>query len=406
MLLRGEPFMKPRSAFAFVLVALVVAAPHVVRAQPGGDAPADDPEPPVDIGMPTDDAPPADDTQPADDAAPAEDAPPVRDPKAAKKLADGASKFAKKGDKLVKRKKDAEAQAEYERAIAAYDKSFELYPDARVLVTSAALEVKRGRFLEAHARLERALAETEVPLDDKTRARAQAMDEEAKLRLGIVVLTIVPEGAMISIDGVEIGAAPLAKPIVLAPGEHQLSVAADGFVTLEQKLVVDEGSESERTFELQPVPVVVKPPAPPPPPPPPPLPPPPSKLPVWAGAGATLLFTAGAVTTGFFALGEHGTFTDENATDDARDDAQSAGKRYARMSDVFTGVAVVAAGFTAYYYLKVYRPKAANRSRLEREREGSHDELSDRRGKSRRPKLVVMPTVQASGGGLVIGGWF
>src|SRR5690606_32103103 len=125
-------------------------------------------EPPLDLGL---DEPPV----PAPhEGVEREPEPAVRDPKPAKKLADGAAQFVKKGDRLAKRKKDAEAAAEYQRALAAYDKSFELHPDARILLETAAIEAKLGRWVEAAGRYERALAETELPLDARARPRAEA----------------------------------------------------------------------------------------------------------------------------------------------------------------------------------------------------------------------------------------
>ena len=361
-------------------------------------APPDD-QPPIDIGDIGIDEPPPDDAPPEPEPEPV-----VRDPRAAKKLASGAARFARKGDRYAKRKKDAEAAAEYERALAAYEKSFELNPDASVLVEIADLHVKLGRWLEASQRLERALAETEIPLGDRDRARAEAALGEALMHLGIVVLTVEPEGALISIDGIDLGTAPLARPLTLRPGEYALAISAEGFVPLDTKLVVDEGSESERNFVLEPVPVVVEPPRPPPPPELPPLPPPPSKLPLYIGAGATVLFTGIAVTTGVMAVGKHGTFHDENATPDQRESAQKSGRTLTKLTDGFAVGALAAAGFTAYYYLKVYRPEAEERGRLEEEREGVHDEYSER-GR-RRPKIILVPAVQADGGGLVLTGWF
>jgi tetratricopeptide (TPR) repeat protein len=332
--------------------------------------------------------------------------PVVRDPKAAKKLAAGAAKFVKNGDKLARRKKDAEALAEYERALAAYDKSFELHPDARILLVTAGLVAKMGRWVDAADRYERALAATEIPLDAKSQAKAQAGLDDARTHVGVVVMTVSPEGALVTLEGVEIGTAPLGKPLVLAPGEYKLVVTAPEFIDLETKLVVEAGSESERNFELQPIPVVLEPPRPPPPPPPPPLPPPPSKLPLYIGGGATVLFTGLAVTTGVMALGKHGTFTDPGATADEKDAAQSSGRTLTKLTDAFSVVALAGAGFTVYYYLKIYRPKAAERTRLEDEREGAHDEFSRRRRGRRGPKVVVVPSVQGDGGGLVLTGWF
>lgn len=384
---------------------VLTLAPALARAQPGGEEPVDLELEPDDAPAPDDDAPPDVDL-PGDEAPPADDGAPVaRDPKLARKLADGAAKFARKGDRLKRRKKDAEAQAEYDRAIAAYEKSFEMHPDPKVLVLAAAIDARAGRWLEAASRYERALAATEIPLDERGRASAQAALDDAHAHLGMVAMNVTPDGATIAIDGVDVGTAPLPKPLWLAPGEYAVTIRADGYVTLEAKLVAEEGSESERLFELQPVPVVVKPPRPPPPPPP-PLPDPPSKLLLYGGAGATALFTGLAVTTGVMALGEHGTFHDDGATAAAREDAQASGRRLTKMTDAFAAGALIAAGATAYYYLKIYKPGSARYERAAREREEMHDEYSERRRRRATPRVVVVPSVEAGGGGLVIGGWF
>ena len=79
----------------------------------------------------------------------------------------------------------------------------------------------------------------------------------------------------------------------------------------------------------------------------------------------------------------------------------------AALTDLFTGLAVVAAGGTAYYFLQIYTPKAKDHERLVEEREGMHDEMS--RAPSRRraaPKVVVAPVVGDGGGGITIAGWF
>jgi hypothetical protein len=328
---------------------------------------------------------------------------PVRDPDAARKLAAAAAKMVKKGDKLARRKRTAEkAKEEYARAIVTYDKSFELNPDPAVLVASAALELKFERWMEAARKIRQAFAETEIPLAEALRPRAQQVLDAALLYLGLVTLTIEPEGALVLLDGAEVGTAPLAESLLLAPGSYTLAIQADGFITAEAKLTIEAGSESERTFVLDPVPVVVEAPRPPPPPPPPPLPPPPSKMALYVGGGATCLFTVGAVVTGILAVGKHGTFSDPDASPAERDAAQSSGRTLALLTDGLTFAAIAAAGFTAYQYLKVYKPKMARHRRLERERE----EMAPRDEYAARPKLILTPTVQAGGGGLVLAGWF
>ncbi|MCB9573549.1 MAG: PEGA domain-containing protein [Kofleriaceae bacterium] len=330
------------------------------------------------------------------DADPVEVAPePVRDPKLAKKLIAGAVKFVKKADKLKRRKKDDEAADLYKRAILAYNKAFELDPDPMTLVTAARLEQGLELWLESARRLRRALAATEPALDDKGREAAQKLLDDAKLNLGVVILKVTPDGARLVLDGADIGVTPLAEPLLLKPGEYALMVTAEGFQPFETKLVAEPGSESERSFDLEPVPVVVEAPRPPPPPPPPPLPPAPGKLPLYVGGGATVALAAGAVVTGILAVGKHATFIDDSVSAADRDAAQSSGKSLALMSDLFTTGAVVAAGVTAYWYLKIYKPKVDHHHELERERASWHDDLA------------VVPAIDPSGSaGLAVLGRF
>jgi hypothetical protein len=348
----------------------------------------------VDLGL--------DEPSPADDAT-ADEAAPIRDPRAARQLADGAAKFVKKGDRLAKKKKLAEANAEFERAIAAYDKSFEFHPDARVLVAAAVLVARLGRALDAALRYRRALAETELPLDAATRSRAEAAVEELMLALGVVTLLVEPADATVVLDDQEIA---IADPLWLAPGQYALAIHADGYQSVEARLVVEAGGESERRFELQPVPVpvVVERPRPPPPPPPPALPPPPSRTGLYVGVGTTGLFAIGAVIAGVLAIGEHGTFTDPEASIEERDAARASGRTMALLTDAMLTGAVLAAGFTAYYYSTIYKPKAREYEQIERQRGEAHDELAVRR--RARPKWMVAPVVQRDGGGLVLAGWF
>src|SRR4029079_17080843 len=137
--------------------------------------------------------------------------------------------------------KAADAQAEYERALAAYDRSFEMNPVASVLVASATVAGKLGHWVDAAQRYRRALAETEMPLDAKEQAKAQAALDAVMTNLGLVTLTIIPDGSAVALDGAELGAAPLPEALVLEPGDHQLHLKAEGYLELDTKFAVDAG---------------------------------------------------------------------------------------------------------------------------------------------------------------------
>lgn len=348
--------------------------------------------------QPEPETPPAE--APAPDEAPPPDAPPPEpDPAtkaAAKKLLDGGDGFLKKGDYHARRKRTKEATAEYERALAAYQKAFDLVHNPKVLFPIATAEEKLGRWVDAAGHYRSFLADA-GDIDAKLRAEAERRLENVKFNLGVLALSVTPDGAQISIDGAVVGTSPLAAPLFLAAGEYTLAITADGHKPLEQKLTIEAGSESERTFELESAAVIIDTPRPPPPPPAPePLPPAPSKLALYGLGGLAVALGAGATTTGVLAMGKNDTFKDESASAAAREDARKSGKSLALLTDGLIVGTVVAGGIAAYYYLKVYRPKQREHRQKLEERKSRFDEYA------RGPKVFVTPWVQADAGGLVL----
>ena len=192
-----------------------------------------------------------------------------------------------------------------------------------------------------------------------------------------------------TLDGKELGKTPLPQSVFVAPGDYTFGFTADGYTPMEQKITVEAGSESERTFALDPIPVVVEKPKPPPPPPPPP--PAPDKLPLYIGAGATGAFTVTAMITGIMAVKRHNVFSRSDRVAMRREVNRSKGKTYALVTDLSIVAALASGGFTAYWYLKKYRPQL-------------HPTEHPPGGGG--PKVVVTPMVSPSGGGVAVSGWF
>jgi len=377
--------MGDRRAWFVVALAVLLSSSSLARAQPELDMPEGD-EPPIpDVAPPPDpDAPPPPPVEP-DPATKA----------AAKKLLDGGDAFLKKGDSYTKRKKAAQATAEYERALAAYTKAFDLVGNPKIYFPIASAEEKLERWLPAATHYRQFLAGA-GEVDAKLRAEAEKRLEGVKLNIGVLALTITPEGAQVAIDGNPVGTAPLAEPLFLAPGEYALSVTADGYKPLEQKLTIEAGSESERSLELESAAVIIDTPVKPPPPPePPPPPPPPSKLALYATGGLTLAFVAGATTTGIMAKSRNNVWKDESASAGRRENARTSGKSLALLTDGLIVGTVVAGGLAAYYYMKIYKPKQREyRQKLVDRKNGALVRLPS--------KVLVTPWVQGDGGGLVL----
>ena len=350
------------------------------------------PKPHVDTPAPP--SPPAGSGADADEH-PAQSPPPAPDdPKTkaeARKLIDGGDTFLKKGEYLDKHGHHDQAVEQYQRALAAYQKAYDLVQNPQVYFAIAGAEQKLGHWTDAAAHYQKVL--TDVPdLKPALKEAVEAQLDAVKQNLGQITLTITPDGTHVTVDGKDAGTSPLAQPLLLAPGEYTLGFAREGYTPTEQKLKVEAGSESERTFTLKPIPVVVEKPreAPPPPPPPPTLP----KLPLEIGAGVTGAFTISAVITGIVAVKKHGTFTDASTSEAAREAARTSGKHYALACDLSMGGALVAGAFTAYWYYAKYKP--AQRAMEQEPPASSGPETS----------WWVEPILSTDGGGVAVSGRF
>jgi hypothetical protein len=354
--------------------------------EPVGSGSAATPKPPVKTPVKTPE-PATGSAAPATPETPSDQ--PVKDPKVAKKWFAAAQQLVQKGDYFTRANKPADAKPQYENAVTAYEKSIEAGDDIATYYALAIVEDKLAHEAAAYKHLKLVLDPKAAAKPDVVK-KAQTKLDDVSMKVGTVTLTIKPEGTQIQIAGKDVGEAPLAEPLVLDPGTYTLSFIAVGYQPKDAEVKVEAGSEAERKIELEPVKVVVRPhededlePAKPP-------AKPPTKLPLYIGAGATGGFILLATITGIRALGQHSTFTAANTPGLDRLDAQDNGKSFAHLTDAFIGGAVVAAGFTAYWYLYKYRPAA-------RAYAAETHPVS---------KVQVVPWVQPDASGFVLAGAF
>jgi len=318
---------------------------------------------------------------------------PVKDPKIAKKWLAAAQQLMQKGGYLAARNRPDEAKAQFENAVTAYQKAFEAGDDPNLYFELANAEDKLGKLDDAVKYLRR-VAATKTGVRPDVMKKATAKLEELSTKIGLVTLTVTPVGASITLGGAELGTSPLPEPLVLMPGTYTLSFQADGFQPKEAEIKIEPGSEAERTIELEPVTVIIE-----------PVQPPvidatlqddkprlPSKLPLYVGAGVTGAGVLGAGIFGILAIGQHGTFTGASTSALDRADARINGRRFALITDLSLGTAVVAAGVTAYWYFYKYK-------RFPKKSEERHPPQVE-------TKLDVIPWVQSRSGGVTIAGWF
>lgn len=350
-------------------LAMLIAMTAVAHAQPAGiddDAPAGPPAPEIGEG------------------------PQPKDPKVVKTWQSAGDTLIKRGDALVKEGKTDEARTQYENAVTAYSRAIAASDDPNTLrIALATAQDKAGDTPGAMKTLKALLASGAKAEIQK---KAQAKLDEVSMNVGLVTLTVVPDGTQISMGGQPVGESPMSEPLVLAPGTHVVSFSAGGYKTKDVELKVEAGSESERKIELEPNPAVIKrgddsvegtvpeyqetrsng----------------PSKLPLYVGASVTGALVLTATITGIAAIGKHNQFND--ATDPTeRDDLASSGKTLAHVTDACIVASLGAAAFTTYWYLVKYKP--AERA------------MPDHQAQA---KIDVVPWVQPDVGGLAAVGSF
>lgn len=322
--------------------------------------------------------------QPADGAPPptAGEAPAVKDPAVAKK-------WLAAGQAAVKK-------SAWEAAVTAFESALAAGADPNVYLDLALAEEKLGKLDRAAIHL-RVVTGATPGIRADVKKKASARYDALSMKVGLLTLTVSPEGATISLGAERIATAPMAEPVILMPGTYTLSFSADGFQPKDVELKVEEGSESERTVELEPIEVIVRPPpAEPTPAPARPAPVPTApRLPLYIGGGVTIGALGIGVVTGLLASSRHGTFTDPASTATERDDARSSGKSLALVTDITLGVGIAAAAFTTYWYFARYKPAQRSTGAIGRERS---DEA--------RAKVELVPWVQAEAGGFTVAGSF
>ena len=379
----------------------VLAVPFVlaVLAAPAAAQSPDDiemePEPATPPAPDAANPPPADETEPVAPAAP------VKDPKAAKKWLTAAQQLVQKGDWSTRARRPDDAKVSYANAAIAFAKSIGAGTDLNTYALLADAEEKLGK-IDSAVRHYRVVMKAPAGIRPDVLKKATARVAELSAQVGIVTLTVKPDGAMISLAGAELGKTPLAEALVLMPGTYTVALQAEGFQPREAELIIEAGSETERSIELEAVqitvvaPVKEEPVAPPP-------PYVPSRLPIYVGGGAAVALLGTAVITGILAAGQHGTYTSKDATSIEREDARINGKRLALASDLTLVGGLAAGGFTAYWYFLKYKPGQRN---LTEQRPATARGAHRPRDEAQSAKVELVPWVQSAASGLTVVGVF
>jgi hypothetical protein len=140
---------------------------------------------------------------------------------------------------------EADKRKDYQAAIEAYLRAYELAPHPNALYNAAVDYERIGDYRNAATFYSRYLEEAGDNADD--RPRVERLIEALRTRKSKVAIRTTPPGGMITIDGVRVGQAPVVREI---PGGSHVIEAVIGERRAQQAVTVEYGDPAELTLAL------------------------------------------------------------------------------------------------------------------------------------------------------------
>ncbi|MBN1611486.1 MAG: PEGA domain-containing protein [Polyangiaceae bacterium] len=139
-------------------------------------------------------------------------------------------------------------QGALEQAIVEFRRAYDLMPHYTVLFNIGQAYVALGRPVEAVDAYTRYLEEGAERATKARRAEVESELLRQKAKIGEITVRVEPPGARVSVDGEDVGQAPLGQPVRLAEGSHTIEASLAGHdPATSQVSVVGQG---QQTVEL------------------------------------------------------------------------------------------------------------------------------------------------------------
>lgn len=168
--------------------------------------------------------------------------------------APSASAGSSRADALIEQGMQLRRAGKDEAALAAFEEATTLDPEStRARVHLAAAHQALGHWVEADALLAELLQRSDDPYIQRHHTTLLRAQEFVGRHLGTLLLAGQPAGALVTVDGRELGSLPLAKPVRLPVGSYQLEVRQPGHYPLRRTVTITAGSTLREEVELAPL---------------------------------------------------------------------------------------------------------------------------------------------------------
>ncbi len=233
---------------------------------------------------------------------------------------------------------------DYEAAMVAFKKAYELDPNYRALYNLGQTSRELKDYAAALVSFERYLAEGGAEIDAERRKKVEGWVAELKDKIGRVTFKANVADAEVAVDDIFVGKTPLTKPVVVNAGRRKLVVTKAGYAPLTR--FIDVAGTEEKTVDLEltsltgggsggdkAAPAEIE-----------------HTAWPWVGLGTTAALGIAWGTVGGLAIGKKSAFDDAIATfptnGETIDAARSDAKTFALAADVLGGVTGAAAALT------------------------------------------------------------
>jgi hypothetical protein len=248
------------------------------------------------------------------------------------------------------------AEGEYLLALVEFERAYQLSPDYRVLYNIGQVRVQLARYSKAREALEAYLEKGGDAVSADRKREVAADLEMLKQRTARLNIVTTEDGADLLIDGIVVGTSPLAEPIVVDAGEHNIEVRKAGFYGKSTQLTLAGRDDVSIDLELVAIPEkeaprvvverhtereVAKPSS--------------DRTLMWIGWATTGTLAVGAGVAGYFGITKANDLesrrTDFGVTRDELNDMRDSSRTLFMIADVAGAAAVVVGGVSLYLTL-------------------------------------------------------
>jgi tetratricopeptide (TPR) repeat protein len=147
-------------------------------------------------------------------------------------------------------------QSDYEGALREFTEAYALSPHFAVLYNVGQSQIALGRPLEAVETLSRYLREGQEQVPSDRRVQVEAQVQLLQFLFAELTITTDRPGALIFIDGREVGRTPLYQSVRLAAGTHTVSAVVQGMAPMVRTVTIAHGERQVLNLEVPASPTV------------------------------------------------------------------------------------------------------------------------------------------------------